>query len=107
MDLPGFFQARRDRLRAALGGCALRLPPAAGTFFQLLDFSALAPPGDVAFAERLLTEAGVASIPLSPFYAVPPPLSCVRLCIAKREATLDAAAERLGAFAHRLAREGA
>ena len=107
VDLPGFFQARRDRLRAALGGCALRLPPAAGTFFQLLDFSALAPPGDVAFAERLLTEAGVASIPLSPFYAAPPPLTCVRLCIAKREATLDAAAERLGAFAHRLARAGA
>ena len=107
VDLPGFFQARRDRLSAALGGCALRLPPAAGTFFQLLDFSALAPPGDVAFAERLLTEAGVASIPLSPFYAAPPPLTCVRLCIAKREATLDAAAERLGAFAHRLARAGA
>ncbi len=106
-DLPGFFQAKRDRLRAALGGCALRLPPAAGTFFQLLDFSALAPPDDVAFAERLLTEAGVASIPLSPFYAAPPPLSCVRLCIAKREATLDAAAERLGAFAQRLARAGA
>jgi methionine aminotransferase len=107
VDLPGFFQAKRDRLRTALGGCALRLPPAAGTFFQLLDFSAIAPPDDAAFAERLLTEAGVASIPLSPFYAAPPPLSCVRLCIAKREATLDAAAERLGAFAHRLARAGA
>jgi methionine aminotransferase len=52
-DLPGFFQAKRDRLRAALSGCALRLPPAAGTFFQLLDFSALAPPDDAAFAERL------------------------------------------------------
>ena len=106
-DLPGFFQAKRDRLRAALGGSPLRLPPAAGTFFQLLDFSALAPPGDVAFAERLLTEAGVASIPLSPFYAAQPPLACVRLCIAKQDATLDAAAERLGAFAQRLGRAGA
>ena len=106
-DLPAFFQAKRDRLRAALGGCGLRLPPAQGTFFQLLDFSAIAPPGDVGFAERLLSEAGVAAIPLSPFYAEPPQLSCVRLCIAKRDATLDAAAERLGAFAARLSSAGA
>ncbi len=104
--LPDFFQAKRERLRGALAGGPWRLPPAEGTFFQLLDFSALAPPGDVAFAERLLTEAGVASIPLSPFYAEPPPLTYVRLCIAKRDDTLDAAAERLGAFAHRLALAG-
>ena len=107
LDLPAFFQAKRDRLRAALSGCGLRLPPAQGTFFQLLDFSAIAPPGDIEFAERLLTEAGVAAIPLSPFYAEPPQLSCVRLCIAKRASTIDAAAERLAAFAARLARGGA
>ncbi len=106
-DLPAFFQAKRDRLRAALSGCGLRVPPAQGTFFQLLDFSAVAPPGDIEFAERLLTEAGVAAIPLSPFYAEPPQLSCVRLCIAKRDATIDAAAERLAAFAARLSRAGA
>jgi methionine aminotransferase len=106
-ELPAFFQAKRDRLRAALAGDAWRLPPAEGTFFQLLDFSALAPPGDVSFAERLLTEAGVAAIPLAPFYAEAPPLTCVRLCIAKRDATLDAAAERLAAFAQRLGRAGA
>lgn len=105
--LAAFFQAKRDRLRAALAGSRLQLPPAQGTFFQLLDFSAVAPPGDAEFAERLLTEAGVASIPLSPFYAGPIRLSCVRLCIAKRDATLDAAAERLAAFARRLERAGA
>lgn len=106
-DLAAFFAAKRDRLRAALAEGPLRLPPAQGTFFQLLDFSAIGPPGDVAFAERLLTEAGVASIPLSPFYAQPPPLSLVRLCIAKSDATLDAAAERLRAFAARQGRSGA
>ncbi len=105
-DLPAFFQAKRDRLRAALAGGRLRLPPAQGTFFQLLDFSAVAPPGDIEFAERLLSEAGVASIPLSPFYAEPVRLSCVRLCIAKADATLDVAAERLAAFAQRAARAG-
>ncbi len=106
-DLAGFFQAKRNRLRAALAGGGLKLPPAQGTFFQLLDFSAVAPPGDAEFAERMLTEAGVAAIPLSPFYAGPIRLSCVRLCIAKRDATLDAAAERLAAFARRLERAGA
>ena len=103
-DLASFFEAKRDRLRRALQSSGLRLPPAQGTYFQLLDFSALAPPGDVAFAERLLVEAGVATIPLSPFYKEPPELSMVRLCIAKRDATLDEAAARLAAFAERLAR---
>lgn len=102
--LAPFFQAKRDRLRAALAGSGFRLPPAQGTYFQLLDFSEFAPPGDLAFAERLLTEAGVASIPLSPFYAAPPALSCLRLCIAKRDSTLDEAAARLTAFAARLGR---
>jgi len=44
----------------------------------------------------------VASIPLSPFYETPQPLSFVRLCIAKQDATLDEAARRLNAFAARL-----
>jgi methionine aminotransferase len=101
-ELAQFFQAKRDRLRVALSRSGFRLPPAQGTYFQLLDFSEFAPPGDLAFAERLLTEAGVATIPLSPFYAAPPALSCLRLCIAKRDATLDQAAARLAAFAARL-----
>jgi methionine aminotransferase len=103
--LAGFFQAKRDRLRQALAGSRFKLPPAAGTYFQLLDFSALDSCDDSTFAERLLTEAGVATIPLSPFYAVAPPLTVVRLCIAKRDATLDEGAARLAAFAQRLDRE--
>ena len=106
-DLPGFFQAKRDRLRAALAGCGFSLPPAEGTFFQLLDFRELCPPGDIAFAERTLTEAKVATLPLSPFYAEPPTLSVVRLCIAKRDDTLDQAADRLAGLAARLGRAGA
>lgn len=101
-SLPGFFQAKRDRLRAALANSGFTLPPAQGTYFQLLDFSAFAPPDDVAFAERLLTEAGVATIPLSPFYALPASLPVLRLCIAKQDSTLDEAAQRLNVFAGRL-----
>ncbi|MGA7538915.1 MAG: methionine aminotransferase [Steroidobacteraceae bacterium] len=106
-ELPAFFQAKRDRLRAALAGCGFRLPPAHGTFFQLLDFGGLLPPGDVEFAERALTEARVATIPLSPFYAEPPKLSVVRLCIAKRDDTLDEASARLAGLAAQLGRAGA
>jgi len=100
--LAAFFQQKRDRLRRALATSGFALPPAQGTYFQLLDFGAFARGDDRAFAERLLTEARVATIPLSPFYAQPEPLSFVRLCIAKRDSTLDEAAARLGAFAARL-----
>jgi methionine aminotransferase len=98
-SLAPFFQAKRDRLRTALAGSAFALPPAQGTYFQLLDFSALSQEGDLAFAERLLTEAGVATIPLAPFYESPQPLPFVRLCVAKQDATLDEAARRLNEFA--------
>jgi methionine aminotransferase len=105
--LPAFFQEKRDRVRTPLERSGFSLPPAQGTFFQLLDFSRLLPPDDVGFAERLLTEAGVATIPLSPFYAEPPPLSVVRLCIAKRDTTLAEAVLRINAFATRLGHAGA
>jgi methionine aminotransferase len=109
-ELSGFFQAKRDLLRQGLANSAFTLPPAQGTFFQLLDFSALpgpagqrrgalAPQADVRFAEQLLVEAGVASIPLSPFYVAPPPMPFVRLCVAKRDATLTQAVTRLLEFA--------
>jgi methionine transaminase len=98
-DLSAFFEAKRDRLRTALRDSDFKLPPAQGTYFQLLDFSAFASGDDLAFAERLLTEARVATIPLSPFYERPPALPFVRLCIAKRDATLDEAALRLNRFA--------
>jgi len=102
-QLAAFFQAKRDRLRGALEDSGFVLPKAEGTYFQLLDFRAFAPApaDDRAFAERLLTEARVATIPLSPFYAQPEPLPFVRLCIAKRDSTLDEAAVRLRAFAAR------
>ena len=106
-ELSAFFQAKRDRLRRALQHSGFALPPAQGTFFQLLDFGGLLPGSDVAFAERALTEAKVATIPLSPFYAEPPPLSMVRLCIAKRDETLEAAARQLATLGATLSRAGA
>lgn len=97
--LADFFQAKRERVRAALAGTAFKVPPAEGTYFQLIEYSAISQADDVTFAERLLTEAGVATIPLSPFYKAPPKLTVLRLCIAKKDQTLDDAVARLHAFA--------
>ncbi|HEU4625362.1 MAG TPA: methionine aminotransferase [Steroidobacteraceae bacterium] len=98
-DLSRFFQEKRDRVRAALEGTPFAVLPAEGTYFQLIDFSAISDTDDVTFAERLLTEAGVATIPLSPFYKEPPRLRVLRLCIAKQDRTLDDAVARLQQFA--------
>jgi methionine transaminase len=97
--LSAFFQAKRDLLSARLRGSGLEPLPAAGTYFLLIDYGALSRANDVEFADRLIREAKIAAIPLSPFYAEPPPMTLVRLCIAKKDETLNAAAERLLAFA--------
>jgi methionine aminotransferase len=97
--LSAFFQAKRDLLAGLLRGSGFEPIPAAGTYFQLVDYSALSGEPDTDFADRLIREAKIATIPLSPFYAAPPAMTLLRLCIAKRDATLETAAERLRAFA--------
>ena len=97
--LSAFFQAKRDLFVGLLRGSGFEPIPAAGTYFQLVDYSALSGDNDMNFADRLIREAKVATIPLSPFYAVPPTMTLLRLCIAKSDATLETAAERLRAFA--------
>ena len=98
-EVAAFFSAKRDLLLARLANSGLVLPPAEGTYFQLADYSQLAACDDVEFTERLINEAGVAVIPLSPFYRAPPAgMRIVRLCVAKRDATLIEAADRISAY---------
>ena len=97
--LAAFFQAKRDLLAGLLRGSGIEPLPAAGTYFQLVDYGTLSREDDLKFADRLIREAKVAVIPLSPFYAKPPRMTLVRLCIAKRDETLREAAARLCAFA--------
>ena len=99
--LAPFFQGKRDLLSGLLRGCGIEPVPAQGTYFQLFDYATLSAENDMDFADRLIREAKVATIPLSPFYAEPPPMTLVRLCTAKQDATLRTAAERLRAFAAR------
>jgi methionine aminotransferase len=100
--LADFFQAKRDLLCGLLRTTGFRTIPAAGTYFQLVDYGALGGAVDLEFADRLIREARVATIPLSPFYAEPPPMTLLRLCLAKRDETLIAAAALLDEFSARL-----
>ena len=102
-EVAAFFSAKRDLLLAHLADSGLGLPPAAGSYFQLADYGALggglAECSDVEFTEKLINEAGVAVIPLSPFYREPPAgMRMVRLCVAKRDRTLTEAAGRISAY---------
>lgn len=93
--LPAFYQARRDVLVNALSSSRLELLPCEGTYFLLADYSAISDLDDVSFCQWLTKEVGVAAIPLSVFCADPFPHKLIRLCFAKQESTLLAAAERL------------
>lgn len=94
-QLPTFYQAKRDLLIDALSQSRLEILPCEGTYFLLADYSAISDLDDVSFCQWLTKEVGVAAIPLSVFCADPFPHRLIRLCFAKQEATLLAAAERL------------
>ncbi len=93
--LSAFYQARRNFLIGLLRDSRFAITPSPGTFFQLVDYSAISAEADTIFVDRVLQEHGVATIPLSPFCAEPPDYRYVRLCFAKHETTLQQAAERL------------
>ena len=95
LELPAFYQERRDYFAALLAVTKFRPLPAAGTYFQLADYSAISTLPDVEFARWLTIEHGVATIPVSVFYREPPNARLVRFCFAKENATLEAAAQRL------------
>ena len=94
-ELPAFYQRKRDVLVNALRDSRLEILPCEGTYFLLIDYSAVSDLNDVAFCQWLTKEVGVAAIPLSVFCADPFPHKLIRLCFAKQESTLLAAAERL------------
>ncbi|CRM07188.1 pyridoxal phosphate-dependent aminotransferase [Pseudomonas sp. 44 R 15] len=95
--LPAFYQAKRDLFCQLLAPSRFSFSPSAGTYFQLVDYSRIRPDlDDVAMSEWMTRELGVASIPISVFYRDPPQgQRLVRLCFAKREETLQQAAEKL------------
>ena len=95
LDLPAFYQRKRDLFRAGLAGTRLRLLPSEGSYFQVVDYSAISPLGEADFCRWLTREIGVAAIPLSAFYDDGRNQGLARFCYAKRDATLNTALERL------------
>lgn len=89
------FQRSRDRFAAGLRDLGFAVLPSAGTYFLNVDIAPLGESDDADFCRRLVTESGVAAIPVSAFYAEGAVKNVVRFCFAKRDATLDSALERL------------
>jgi methionine aminotransferase len=94
-SLSDFYQRKRDLFLSRLSDSRFTWHASAGSYFQLLDFSAISDESDVDFADRVLMQAGVASIPISVFYENPPKLGLLRFCFAKNDSTLEEAAARL------------
>ena len=94
-ELAPFYQAKRDLFLRLMDGSRFRPLPCRGSYFQLMDYSAISDEPDAEFAIRITKEYGVASIPTSPFLYRSKPPQVVRFCFAKKDETLEAAAGRL------------
>ncbi len=95
LELPTFYQHKRDLFRAGLERTRFKLLPCQGTYFQCVDYSAISDLPEAEFAKWLTSEIGVAAIPVSAFYSQPHESGVVRFCFAKQDETLRLALERL------------
>lgn len=95
LQLPAFYQAKRDLFRQGLADSRLKLLPSTGSYFQCVDISAVSDLNESDFCQWLTREVGVAAIPLSAFYGDGFDQRVVRFCFAKKDDTLRAALERL------------
>ena len=102
LELPAFYDAKRQLFRDGLANTKLRLLPCEGTYFQCVSIADLAVPErdlpDADFCQWLTREIGVAAIPLSAFYGYGFDQKVIRFCFAKKDETLVAALERLASL---------
>lgn len=95
LQLPAFYQAKRDLFRQGLEGSRLKLLPSTGSYFQCVDISEISHLPESDFCQWLTREVGVAAIPLSAFYGDSFNQGVIRFCFAKNDATLREAITRL------------
>jgi methionine aminotransferase len=95
LDLPAFYQRKRDLFRAGLQHTKFKLLPSTGSYFQCVDIADVSDLGEADFCQWLTREVGVAAIPLSAFYGNGFDQRVVRFCFAKQDDTLNAALARL------------
>jgi methionine aminotransferase len=95
LELPAFYQRKRDLFRDGLKNTRFKLLPSDGTYFQCVEYSAISSMLEADFAKWLTAEIGVAAIPVSAFYNQPKESGIVRFCFAKNDDTLRTALDRL------------
>jgi methionine aminotransferase len=95
LDLPAFYQKKRDLFRAGLANTRFELLPSQGTYFQCVKYDAISDQSEADFCNWLTSEIGVAAIPVSAFYNTPKESGIVRFCFAKKDETLQLALDRL------------
>ncbi|MCO4855009.1 pyridoxal phosphate-dependent aminotransferase [Herbaspirillum sp. WGmk3] len=95
LDLPAFYQRKRDLFRAGLANTRFELLPSQGTYFQCVKYDAISDQSEAEFCKWLTSEIGVAAIPVSAFYNTPRESGIVRFCFAKKDETLQLALDRL------------
>lgn len=95
LTLAEFYQRKRDLFAQYLAASRFRRVPCRGTYFQILDYAAISSQPDSDFAVRLAQEAGVVAIPPSVFYHNRDDHKVLRFCFAKKDETLEKAAEKL------------
>jgi methionine aminotransferase len=93
--LADFYQAKRDLFLQLFDGSGFTPLACSGTYFQLMDYSAMTSDRDTDVAMRLIKEQGVAAIPCSAFNYQDAGGPVLRFCFAKKDETLRAAADRL------------
>jgi methionine aminotransferase len=95
LQLTEFYQQKRNKFLQAIKESRFKALPCKGTYFQMLDYSEITDEPDLEFARRLTTDFGVAAIPPSVFYHRKNDYRVLRFCFAKKEETLEKAAEKL------------
>ena len=95
LELPAFYQRKRDLFLAGLGNTRFKVLDTQGTYFQCVDISGVSDLSEADFCQWLTTEIGVAAIPLSAFYGDGFDQRVVRFCFAKKDETLNTALQRL------------
>lgn len=91
IEIADMYETKRNTFLQAIEGSGFKPLPSKGTYFQLLDYSAISDKPEVEFARELTINNGVASIPLSVFYHIPQEHQVLRFCFAKNEETLQRA----------------
>lgn len=95
LSVSKFYQEKRDKFISCIQGSRFEWTPASGSFFQCVNYSKITDENDLALAQRLTKEIGVASIPVSVFYHQKNDYKILRFCFAKDDQTLEIAGERL------------